>query len=174
MIYKVGFTMLKKRVEAGILESIILGMEVILAIIVLFVFIKASQVAPSLFIVVIEMQLITLMAILGLTFALVRVWSHHEPENEHPVTKLGQNAEITLLAVMGILGIVAGWLLLFAKKIQLLDPMLALVEIQLVIFIAITGLVFVCVKIWEQHTVPDYTHKVKKVKSAKKSSRKKK
>ena len=67
--------------------------------------------------------------------------------------------EMVILVLMFIFGVVALVIFFHALSLESPDPILLLVEVMILQIIAILGLTFVVLKVWEQHILPDYAHK---------------
>lgn len=67
--------------------------------------------------------------------------------------------ENTLKIFMILTALAAIYILYIALNMQTPDPMLAIIELLLIILIVNLGFGVILVKIWEQHMSPDYVHK---------------
>ncbi len=81
--------MLKKRVSAHVLEGIVLVLMLFFGVVVTYIFVTAVNLTePSPYIVLMIIMLLQIIAILGLTFVVLKVWEQHVIEgHEHKVNK---------------------------------------------------------------------------------------
>lgn len=67
--------------------------------------------------------------------------------------------ELVILFLMFVFGLIAVIVFVNAMMQENPSPILLLVEVMILQIIAILGLTYVVLKVWEQHIIPDHVHK---------------
>ncbi|MFT4311423.1 MAG: hypothetical protein ACMXX7_02245 [Candidatus Woesearchaeota archaeon] len=60
---------------------------------------------------------------------------------------------------MAVFGGIAIYIFVHASSLNDPSPFLVVVVVMILQIIAILGLTFILLKVWEQHTIPEYVHK---------------
>ncbi|MFT4326824.1 MAG: hypothetical protein ACMXYK_04950, partial [Candidatus Woesearchaeota archaeon] len=100
--------LLKKRVEISTFRKLVAALMIVVLISGIGLFVVAIGRTPNLLLVLVGLDLLLLIGILGLVYFFSHIWEKHSKKKVH-ISKFEHEAELVLLSIMGILGIVAGW-----------------------------------------------------------------